>query len=129
MSEPNNEHSRTLAATVGKYISLLIEDTRLSLAEKTTRLVASIAFVAAVVIVSTIAMVFISLGVSMFLSEYIGPQWAFLIVSGFYIVVLAVIMAARRVLFVDPIARFISRLIVTPPQNENNNNDQPAPLS
>ncbi len=128
MSESTNEHNRSLTSTIGKYIGLLIEDTRLSVAEKATRLVASMAFVAAVVIVSTIAMVFISLGVSMFLSEVLGPQWAFLIVSGFYVVVLVIIVAARRALFVDPIARYISRLIVTPPQNETNN-DKPAPIS
>lgn len=128
MTETTNENSRSLFAIIGRYVSLFIEDTRLSVAEKLTRLVAAIAFVAAVVIVSTVAMVFVSMSVSMFIADAIGPQWAFLIVAGFYAVVLTVIVAAKRALFIDPIARFISRLIVTPPENEKNN-DKPAPLS
>lgn len=128
MTDPAPDQGRSLPAIISRYVSLLIEDTRLSVAEKVTRLVASIAFVAAVVIVSTVAMVFISLSASMFLSQVIGPRWAFLIVAGFYALVLIIILAAKRVLLVDPIARFISRLIVTPPESDKNN-DKPASIS
>lgn len=126
---PEQSKQPGLIDTVSRYVKLLLEDTRLNVAEKLTRLLSAVALCALLVIISTVMLVFISLGVSMLLAQTLGALWAFLIVAAFYAVLLAVIYFGRRTLFEDPIARFISRLIVLPPEKPEKNDDKPATLS
>ncbi len=118
-------------AAVTRYVKLLIEDTRLGLAEKLTRLLSAVAVCAVLVILAVVALVFISIGISYLLVPYFSPVWAFLAVAGFYIVLIGVFVALKRQLVVDPIARFISSLLVEPPAvtTPSTENDKPAPLS
>lgn len=118
-----------LVATVTRYIKLLIEDTRLNAAEKLTQLLSAVALCSILVTIALVMLVFISLGVSMLITESLGMHWAFLIVAAVYAVLIAVIYLCRESLFVNPIARFISRLIITPPEKSQNNDDKPASIS
>lgn len=113
------------------YIKLLLEDTRLSVAEKLTRLLSGLALSVVLMIIATVALVFISIGISMLLARTLSPMWAFLIVAGFYVVLFAVVILCRRFFIVDPIARFISRLIINPPVNPatQNHDNQSASVS
>ena len=62
---PQETSSRpSLGDTVVRYLKLLVEDTRLSLAEKLTRLLSALAVCAIVIILATVAVVFITIGVS-----------------------------------------------------------------
>ncbi|MDE6612447.1 MAG: phage holin family protein [Muribaculaceae bacterium] len=120
---------RNLSATVAQYIRLLIEDTRLNVAEKLTRLLSAIALSALLTIVGTVALVFISIAVGFALAEIVPPLWSFIIVAGFYIVVLILLITCRTALLVNPIARFISSLLLPAPQKPKTNDDKPATLS
>ncbi len=74
---PQETSSRpSLGDTVVRYLKLLVEDTRLSLAEKLTRLLSALAVCAIVIILATVAVVFITIGVSVALAPYLGPQWS-----------------------------------------------------
>ena len=101
---------KSLLATVSEYLKLLIEDTRLTLFLLLT-------------IVITVAMVFLSIAVSVALSVALRPLWAFIIVAGFYIVLLAVLFFGRKILIVNPIARFISSILIDPPADKNTEED------
>lgn len=117
-----------IAQTLGRYLKLLLEDTRLSLAEKLTRLLSAVALCALLTIVGTVALVFVSLAIGMALADAIDPLWSFVIVAGFYIILMVVLVLCRTSLLVNPIARFISRLVLPAPVKQNND-DKPASVS
>ena len=119
----------TLGAIVGRYVKLLVEDTRLNVAEKLTRLLSAIALCSLLTIIGTAALVFISIAVGMALATVIAPLWAFIIVAGFYIAVLVILVTCRNALLVNPIARFISRLLLPAPQKPHTDVPQSAPIS
>ncbi len=117
---------QNLSAAVTGYIRLLVEDTRLNVAEKLTRMFSAIALCALLTILGTVALVFISIAVGVALAGAITPLWSFIIVAGFYILLLVVLVTCRETLLVTPIARFISRLLLPAPQKTSANDDQPA---
>lgn len=132
MTENSSNSNAGLMAAVSRYVKLLVEDTRLGLAEKLTRLLSAIAVSAVLVILALVAMVFVSIGISYLLAPVISPVWSFLAVAAFYLVLIAVFVALKRQLVVDPIARFISSLLVEPPVSTptpTSDNDKPAAIS
>ncbi len=108
--------TQVLSSSVLRYLRLLIEDARLATAEKLTMLLSAVAFFALLVIVGVVALVFISIGIGQFLTATVAPVWAYTYIAGFYVLVFLALIIFRRALFVDPIARFISRLIVEAPK-------------
>ena len=114
---------------VGKYLSLLVEDTRLNVAEKLTRLLSTIALASLLTIIVTVAMVFVSIAVAFALAESLSPLWSFIIVAGFYIVLLIVLVACRKALLINPIARFLSSILLEPPTKKEPANDQSTTIS
>lgn len=115
---PQNEQTpgvSTLLSTVSEYLKLLLEDTRLNFAEKLTRILSASALFLLLTIVATVALVFLSIAVSIALSVAISPLWAFVIVAGFYVLVLVLLVTCRRTFIVNPIARFISTILLDEP--------------
>lgn len=109
---------RQLYDNVKRLVSLHIDYARLTATEKLTIILSTIAIYSLVVIFSTLALVFLTLGVGHLLATTIAPHFAYLIVAGFYIVVLAVLVLLRKKLFVNPIARFLSKLFLEPPRED-----------
>lgn len=118
-----------ISQIVGKYVKLLVEDTRLNVAEKLTRLLATIALASLLTIIATVALVFISIAVGIALAETLSPLWSFVIVAGFYIALLVILVTCRRTLLVNPIARFISTILLPPPTKNDTGNDQSTTIS
>lgn len=131
MTEHDNEARNGLMNTIGRYLKLLVEDTRLGLAEKLTRLLSAITVCALLAVLALVALLFITIGVSHMLQPALSPMWAYMAVAAFYILLIVVLIAFKRQLVVDPIARFISSLIIEPPvsTHSSNSNDKPAPVS
>lgn len=117
-----------LSESARNYVRLLVEDTKLSVVEKLTRLLAAIAMCSLLTILITAALVFISIAAGLALSTIIPPLWAFIIVAGFYIIVMVLLICFRTKLLVNPIARFISRLILDAPKTPESD-DKPASVS
>lgn len=119
-----------LSESASTYIRLLIEDTKLNMVEKLTRLLSAIAMCSLLTILITAALVFISIAAGLALSTIIPPLWAFIIVAGFYIIVMILLICYRTRLLVNPIARFISRLLLDAPKPQNpESNDKSASVS
>ncbi len=64
------------------------------------------------------------------------PCWTYLIVGGLYILLAIVCFLLRRQLIIDPIARYISRVILDPPASKtqavsthSNTPSVPAPVN
>lgn len=127
---PENDTSKQnafshLSDSARSYIRLLVEDTKLSVAEKLTRLLAAVAMCSLLTILITAALVFVSIAAGLALSTVIPPLWAFVIVAAFYILMMVLLLCFRTKLLVNPIARFISRLLLDAPQSSESN-DKPA---
>lgn len=129
MTDSDNNASSGLYAAIGRYFKLLVEDTRLGLAEKLTRILSSIAVASILVVLVLCTLVFLSISIGLMLSTVMEPYWAFIIVAALYVLLIAVLVIFKRQLIVDPTARFLSSLIVEPPVKNNAGNDQSTPVS
>lgn len=90
-------------------------------AEKLSILLSTVAFASVIMAIALVLIVFITIGVGHLLATSIAPHMAYLIVAGFYLLLLIVAVLLRKRLFINPIARFMSRLLVEPPKPESEN--------
>ncbi len=116
-SERENPYSR-ISSEVKRLFSLEVENLQLMLTEKLTLLFGRIALVAVCFVVGATALVFLSMSVADFLLRGLAPCWTYLIIAAFYILIIIIAASFRRRLIIDPIARFISRVILAPPSDE-----------
>ena len=112
----DNNGIRRLIDAGRRYIMLNLDYARLTAAEKKTVLLSTIAFYAMATAIGTLVLVFLSIGVGHLLAATVAPVTAYLIVAAFYLVLLVVLFAFRRKIFVDPICKFITKLFVKPPE-------------
>lgn len=127
MSEQNDELRRTLA-NAKEWGKLYLENLKLLSIEKTTVLLSHGAMAALLLLLGVCAFFFISIALVLLLAQVLPEMWCFLIMGGVYLLIAAIAMIFRRSLFIDPIARFLSRLFLDPlpHQNNNNNNNKKA---
>lgn len=97
---------------------LYFEKGRLKVTEKITILLATIAFSAVIMALGLVCLVFVSIGIGHLLATTIAPHLAYLIIAAFYLIFFGLAIILRRKLFVDPISRFMSRLLVEEPEDE-----------
>lgn len=107
-----------LIENVKRLLLLQLDYARLTATEKLTVILSTVAIYALVVIFSTLSLVFLTLGVGHLLATTIAPHFAYLIVAGFYVLVLIVLLLFRKQIFINPISRFLSRLFLDPPKDE-----------
>lgn len=107
-----------LIENVKRLITLHLDYARLTATEKLTIILSTMAIYAVVVVFATLSLVFITLGIGHLLATTIAPHFAYLIMAGFYIIALVVLFLLRKQLFVNPIARFLSKLFVNPPEKD-----------
>lgn len=110
MQEPTQVQS--LWQRIKELFLLKYEYTRLTVAEKATILLSGIAIALILFLVAAVAVFFLSIALSHLLAESVGPVWSAVIVAGIYIIILLVVLALRKQLIVNPISRFITRLIL-----------------
>ncbi len=98
-----------------KYIELNIDNMRLSAAEVISTILASAAFYCAAMTIALASLGFLTVGLVNLLAVIFSFYWAFIILSAFYLLLFIIMYILRKRLFYNPIARFISKLIVNPP--------------
>ncbi len=116
--ESTGEKVRRSSAILMRYLRLTVEDVCLTAAEKLTVIFSTVTFFALVLILGTVALVFVSIGIGHWLAATVAPLMAYLYIAIFYVVVLLALILFRRQILVDPICRFVTRLIVEPPKAE-----------
>lgn len=117
-SQTTSDEVKSSAAILIRYLRLLVEDMRLTAAEKLTVLFATVAFYSLLLIVGIVALVFISIGIGHWLAATVAPMLAYIYIAAFYLVLLILLVVFKRQLLIDPICRFITRLLVEPPRPE-----------
>lgn len=119
MSNQNTSGISTLGAMLKRYLNLLFEDLRFSTAEKLSIVLSTTVVFLLSVILITISVVFLSIALGQYLCEILTSAWGNFIVAGFYLLLLAILYIFRTALVVNPVSRFISRLILKAPEPKN----------
>lgn len=120
MPENQNNIYKSLWQQLRNLFNMEVDSAKLFITEKLTLLVTSIAFYAALFVMGTCVLVFLSIGVADILMHDLPYYWAYIIIAGFYLLIILILIAFRRQLITDPIARFLSRVILDPPQTHDN---------
>ncbi|MGM9852238.1 MAG: hypothetical protein ACI306_08895 [Muribaculaceae bacterium] len=104
-----------LARLLTIYARLNINQARMIVAERISLLLSTIAVTAIAIGLGLLALAFVSIGLGHLLAVTIAPVAAYLYVAAFYVVVTIVVIVFRRRLIIDPIARFVSKIILSSP--------------
>lgn len=99
-----------------RLFDLKVEDARLMLAVKLTKLLGAIVYLFVGFMLLLCLLGFIAAAMGHLLCNVMPAVWAYLIIAAFYLMLLAVIVLAKKTIIINPIARFISKLIVEEPQ-------------
>lgn len=112
MNESTSQSVQTLWQRIKELVTLRIEYTKLTVAEKLTMILAMVALGFLGIFMVMFALFFLSLGLADWIGESLGMAWGSLIVAGIYIVLLLIVIALRKPLFINPISRFITRMML-----------------
>lgn len=104
--------------SIRRLLTLQLDYARLTVAEKFTVLLSAIAFYSMAVALASLVLIFLSIGFGHLLVGTALGRFAYFIVAGMYIVLLVLLFIMRKQLIINPIARFMSRLFVEPPKNQ-----------
>lgn len=113
MADKRNQIN-SLWAEIKETFNLNVDYAKFTVAEKLTVFLTVVALAAICFVVVSFMIFFLSIALVNCLATSIGQIWAYFIMFGFYIVLLVVVFVFRKQLIVNPIARFISRLIFKP---------------
>lgn len=122
MNSSQSSESRQSSAYISLWQSLQrlfnleVDNAKMLVTEKLTVLTARLAVCFVVFVVGTCTLIFASMGVADILLEDLPPRWTYLIIAGFYALIIILLIIFRRRVFVNPIARFMSKVILDPPE-------------
>jgi len=95
-----------------EYLKLQLEYGKLTATEKLTLLLSNLAIGLICVFLAIIALFFLSMSVVDLIAESLGGAWSYLIMFGFYALVILLLYLLRKPLIINPMARMISRIIL-----------------
>ena len=105
------EAYRNLWHQLTELVRLYLVNARLTLTEKMARLLGLLAVCAIIFVLGVVAFLFISLALINWIGTGVGIEWAYMIMGGFYILLIALLLVFKKVLLINPLSRFISRLL------------------
>ena len=107
------EAYRNVWRQISELAKLYLVNARLTLTEKMARLLGLLAVCAIVFVLAVVAFLFISLALINWIGIGVGIEWAYMIMGGFYVLLIVVLFIFKKALIINPLARFISRLLFT----------------
>lgn len=111
MAEKENR-IKSLLTDVRQYFELNLEYAKLTAAEKTAILMTAVATVSVCGIMALIILFFLSIAAVHWLALVMSLALAYTIMAAFNILLLGLVLLFRKPLIVDPISKFVSRLIL-----------------
>lgn len=101
------------------YVSMEVEYAKITLVEKLAEIFSTIAIIAIVMIMCGGILFYLSFSFVAYMDDILGSEiLAFLVVSGVIALLLLIILAIRKWIIINPIARFLSKLLLTPPAKD-----------
>ena len=114
MSQPIPDKAQ-LWDEVKNYVATEVDCAKYSVTESATVITAKICLSGVVALLAAIALFFLACAVTEWLTALLGsPIYANLIVAAFFIICIVLVVAFRRKLIVNPLARLISKSILNP---------------
>lgn len=111
----------TLKEMLLRLARLYIDNVKLTVAEKLTIVFSAATLMLTLLVLGIFALAFLS-GAIVSALALLFPQWAcYLICFGFFVVLILAIVLLRKAIIVNPIARFVSRLVFEHGQENNSN--------
>lgn len=111
-----------LAGNIKEYVNSRIDSVKLSIAEKSSKVISIVLASMIAVMVFIMFFFFLNIAVAYLLGEWIGRVWAgFLIVAGFYLVIGIVVWIAKERIFQVPIMNALIRQLF---KNDEHEEDQ-----
>ena len=111
-TDPDSPYSR-LRSQATNYTKLYIRYLRLTGAEKVTEFLTAACVAIGVFVFAVIFFFFISIAVAHWIAPQIGLAWAYAIISFVFLALIGLLIALRKPLLMNPIAKFISRLFLS----------------
>jgi len=109
----------TLSGLIKRLMSLYIENVKLTAAEKLTVVMSAGVLLIVSIVLGIFALAFLS-GACIELLAMVLPAWAsYAILGGLFILVGLIVLLCRKAIVVNPIARFVSKLVFTPKDNKS----------
>lgn len=115
MTQNTDNNVSSMYQALRRLLVLYIENAKLTVAEKITHLVGAMAVCFIALLFGLVAFIFAVIGLATWLQAYIDPFWSYFIVAGAFILIILVLVIFRKWLIFNPIAKFMSRLIIENP--------------
>lgn len=106
------ENLQSLWNEAKNYLELQKEYVKLDAAEKLSVLLSAVAVAAVCLILVMAALLFFVVALGFWLANYVGTAWSFAIMGGAMLVFIIIAVLTRKRWVVQPVSRFIARLLV-----------------
>lgn len=114
-----NEEYKRLFEEARMFLGKEWDYSKLTAVEKLTVLLSAIAILVVLMVLGCFALYFLSASVVNMLVAAGWSSWsAYLLLAGVFIVLLLLAVALKKRLIVNPVARYLSRLLLKPSDNE-----------
>lgn len=111
---PDKESSFDRLWKIGRrYLRLKTEDIKLTVSEKLTVLVSTFVVALILGLLFCAVMLFLTVATANWIGQALGMAWAYLIIAGLYLILMVLAVIFRRQLIIDPVARFVTRIILS----------------
>lgn len=99
--------------TLKRFLTLKTEDIKLTMAEKATIVVSTLVVCTVITILAACMLFFLTIAAAQWIGESLGLSWAYLIIGGAYAILITFVAILRKQLIIDPVSKFITRVILS----------------
>ena len=111
----DSDNYKQLVEEIKRYVTLQVDYSKLTVVEKMVVLLSTAAVSGIVGALAICVLFYLSLSLESYLTQVLGCQWgAYLIVASLYLILMGVVIGLRDKLIINPIAKFLSKLFLTP---------------
>ena len=112
-NDKNIETIAQLVETLKHYATLQSEYIRLDVVEKTVRLLTAIAMLVIVSLLIVLMLIYLSFAAASALAPLTGPTAGYLIVAGFYLLMLLMVLVFRKQWIERPLVKFLASILLS----------------
>lgn len=109
----DSESYKSLWLRITELVKLYLANAKLTVTEKVARLMATVTLCAIVFVLGVLAFFFLSIALIYWIASGTGTEWAYVIMGGFYLLLILVLVIFKKQLIVNPICKFISQLLLS----------------
>lgn len=109
----DSESYKSLWLRITELVKLYFANAKLTVTEKVARLMATVTLCAIVFVLGVLAFFFLSIALIYWIASGTGTEWAYVIMGGFYLLLILVLVIFKKQLIVNPICKFISQLLLS----------------